>query len=83
MRSCSSLDGSSEGRSAPCCFCVGCWAEDGSAVVGSEELGLVSSVLEVVVVSVTLGLEVRVEVFGSLFAGVEVGSGTQTQIRLY
>lgn len=42
-----------------------------------------SSVLEVVVVSVTLGLEVRVEVFGSLFAGVEVGSGTQTQIRLY
>jgi hypothetical protein len=62
---------------------VGCWAEEGSAVVGSEELGFVSSVFEMAVVSVILGLKGRVEVFGSLFAGVDVGSGTQTQIRLY
>ena len=60
---------------------MGCWAEEGSAAFGAAELGLESPMLSVVelVVSVTLGFCVRVEVMGSSAVilgseGVEVGS---------
>jgi hypothetical protein len=71
IRSVSVLPGSSPGRSAPCCFVVSCGAEEASAGVSVEEVGLSSASL-----SAGLGLDGRVEMFG-VSSALLAGSGSE------